>query len=174
MRRKKLMAVAAAVGLLTAACSSSSSHTSASNASGGGTDTVTISNEQGQTWPCQFNPFNPSNNAESLGVIYEPLVFVNALKDAAETPMLASSYTWAADKKSIVFTIRDGVKWSDGQPMTAADVAFTFNLMKQNAALDLYALWTGGILDSVTAAGNQVTMNFKVAAQPYFYYFADR
>ena len=46
--------------------------------------------------------------------------------------MLASSYQWSADKKSIVFTVRDNVKWSDGQPFSAADVAFTFNLMKQN------------------------------------------
>ena len=93
--------------------------------------TVTISNEQGQTWPCQFNPFNPANNAESLGFVYEPLVFVDVLNNQAETPMLASRATRGApDKKSIDFTIRDGVKWSDGQPFTAEDVAFTFNLMK--------------------------------------------
>jgi len=175
MRRTKIVAVAVMVAgaLATAACSGGGSQ-GGSASSGGGTDVVTISNEQGQTWPCQFNPFNPANNSESLGVVYEPLVFVNALKDAAETPMLASSYTWGADKKSIVFTIRPSVKWSDGQPMTAADVAYTFNLMKKTPALDLYALWTGNILDSVTAAGSQVTMTFKVAAQPYFYYFADQ
>ena len=175
MRRTKLIpaAVAAAAALVTAACSSGGTNATSSTASSG-TDVVTISNAQGQTWPCQFNPYNPANNQESLGVVYEPLVYVNALKNAAETPMLASSYTWAADKKSIVFTIRDGVKWSDGQPMTGADVAFTFNLMKAHAALDLYALWTGNVLDSVTAAGNQVTMTFKGAAQPSFYYFADQ
>ena len=55
--------------------------------------TVTISNEQGQTWPCQFNPFNPANNAESLGFVYEPLVYVDLLNNQAETPMLASGYT---------------------------------------------------------------------------------
>src|SRR5471030_2895555 len=32
--------------------------------------TVTISNEQGQTWPCQFNPFNPAVNLEALGFVY--------------------------------------------------------------------------------------------------------
>ena len=70
--------------------------------------TVTISNEQGQTWTCQFNPFNPAVNLESLGFVYEPLVFVNVLSNQAETPMLATSYSGAPDKKSIVFTIRDG------------------------------------------------------------------
>ena len=60
--------------------------------------TVTISNEQGQTWTCQFNPFNPAVNLESLGFVYEPLVFVNLLSNQAETPMLASSYTWGPGK----------------------------------------------------------------------------
>src|SRR3954452_34232 len=134
--------------------------------------TVIISNEQGQTWPCQFNPFNPAVNVEAVGFVYEPLVFVNALKSGAETPMLASSYSWSSDQKSIVFTIRDGVKWNDGQPFSANDVAYTFNLMKKNAALALYALWTGAGLNSVTASASQVTMSFNQPAKPYFYNFA--
>jgi peptide/nickel transport system substrate-binding protein len=86
--------------------------------------------------------------------------------------MLATAYQWNADKTSIVFTIRDGVKWSDGQAFSADDVAFTFNLMKQTPATDLYALWTAAGLQSVTASGNKVTLTFKQAAQPYFYDFA--
>jgi peptide/nickel transport system substrate-binding protein len=85
--------------------------------------------------------------------------------------MLAQSYQWAPDKKSIVFTIRDGVKWNDGKPMTADDVAFTFNLMKDNPGLDFNALWSS-ILTSVTASGNQVTMQFKAPADTYFWYIA--
>ncbi|HZV26648.1 MAG TPA: ABC transporter substrate-binding protein, partial [Acidothermaceae bacterium] len=118
---------------------------------------MTISNESGATWTCQFNPFNPAVSGQADGFVYEPLVYVNSLKGGAATPMLASSYTWSSDGKSIVFTIRDGVKWSDGQPLTAADVAFTFNLMKKDAALDLYSLWTGAGLQSAVASGNQVT-----------------
>jgi peptide/nickel transport system substrate-binding protein len=136
--------------------------------------TVTISNEQGQTWTCQFNPFNPAVYLESVGFVYEPLVFVNLLNNQAETPMLAKSYTWDADKKSIVFTIRDGVKWNDGQPFRADDVAFTFNLMKRVPATDAYALWTAAGLQSVTASGNQVTMTFDKPAEPYFFNFANQ
>jgi peptide/nickel transport system substrate-binding protein len=150
----------------------SSTGTAATSFKPGGT--VTISNEQGQTWPCQFNPFNPAVNSESLGFVYEPLVFVDAVNNGAATPMLASSYTWSADQKSIVFTIRDGVTWNDGQPFSSADVAYTFNLMKKNSALDLYSLWTGAGLQSVTAAGNKVTMVFSQPAKPYFYNFADQ
>ncbi|HEY2673923.1 MAG TPA: ABC transporter substrate-binding protein, partial [Rugosimonospora sp.] len=181
MRRTRTLAVIVALGLLVTACGSPKTTTSGGS---GATDdinaprkqggTVTIANEQGQTWTCQFNPFNPSNNLESVGFVYEPLVFVDLLNNQAETPMLASSYQWSADKKSIVFTIRDGVKWSDGQPFSADDVAFTFNLMKQFPAIDLYALWTGAGLQSVTASGNKVTMSFAQAAEPYFFNFADQ
>jgi peptide/nickel transport system substrate-binding protein len=177
MTRKVAAATVAATAAMTllAACTSGGTKNSGtagpSNHSKGGV--VTISNAQGQTWPCGFNPYNPSFNAVSLGIVYEPLVYINALKDSAETPMLASSYAWGPGKKSIVFTIRDGVKWSDGQPLTGADVAFTFNLMKSHPALDINALWTS-ILTGVSASGNKVTMTFKNAAAPYFFYIADQ
>jgi len=193
MRRTKTIAAAVvSLSLLAAACTSATkkatSSSAANNPSGsvstqpGSTakashkqgGTVTIVNVQGQTWSCQFNPFNPAVYAESLGFVYEPLVFVNLLNNAAETPMLASSYTWGPDKKSITFTIRDGVKWSDGQPFSADDVAFTFNLMKRVPATDLYSLWTGAGLETVTATGNKVLLSFAKPAQPYFWYFADQ
>jgi peptide/nickel transport system substrate-binding protein len=160
--------------------SASSSNPSSSTSNGGSSGqfkkggTVTIANVGGQTWPCQFNPFNPSVNGQASGFVYEPLTFVNVLKAGATTPMLASAFTWSPNKDSIVFTIRDGVKWSDGQPFSADDVVYTFNLMKQQPALDLYALWTGAGLTSVTAAGNKVTMKFKGAAEPYFFNFANQ
>jgi peptide/nickel transport system substrate-binding protein len=136
--------------------------------------TVTIANEQGQTWTCNFNPFNPSNNLESIGWVYEPLVFVNLLRNQEETPMLASSYKWSGDKKTITFTIRNGVKWSDGQPFSADDVVFTFDTMKKFPATDLYSLWKGAGLQSVTANGNTVTMSFAQPATTYFFNFANQ
>ena len=66
------------------------------------------------------------------------------------------------------------VKWNDGKPFSAQDVAFTFNLMKKFPAIDLYSLWTGAGMQSVTAAGDKVTMTFAQSAQPYFYYFANQ
>ncbi|MGI8417854.1 MAG: ABC transporter substrate-binding protein, partial [Nakamurella sp.] len=135
---------------------------------------VTIANVAGQTWACQFNPFSPAYYQESMGFVYEPLVYVNLLKNQQETPMLASSYKWSADHTSIVFAIRQSVKWSDGQPLTAKDVAFTFNLMKKVPGIDLYSLWTGAGLKSVVAAGNNVTMTFANPATAYFFNFANQ
>jgi peptide/nickel transport system substrate-binding protein len=179
MRRSKTIAVLMTLGMLLTACGSKTTKTNANPTTGAATShkqggTVTIANEQGQTWTCQFNPFNPAVNVEALGFVYEPLIYVDLLKNQAETPMLATGYKWSDDKKSVVFTIRDGVKWNDGQPFSADDVAYTFNLMKQVPATDLYALWTGAGLQSVTASGNQVTMTFNDAAQPYFFNFANQ
>jgi peptide/nickel transport system substrate-binding protein len=173
MKRMRVAVVAGAVLALAAACSSSSGGKASSSGSGKIGGVVTISNASGGLWTCGFNPFNPSDNTLSLGVVYEPLVFVNALKSGATTPWLASKYEWSADNKTLTFTIRSGVKWTDGQAMTADDVVYTFQLMKEHPALDLGAVWS--VLTGVTKQGSdQVVMTFANPAVPYFYYIADQ
>ncbi len=171
MRRLTKLGVVIATGLLAAACSSSPSSTGPS--SSGATGTLTIDNESGGNWTCDFNPFNLSFISFSLGTVYEPLVFVNTLQNAKEVPWLATSWTWSNGNKTLTFTIRKNVKFTNGTPLTAADVAYTFNLLKQNKVLDINAVWS--VLSSVTQQGSdQVVMTFKTQAVPYFYYIADQ
>ena len=176
MRRLLRYGVIVAAGVIAAGCTAGSQSSSGTGSNTGGgkanTSSLTISNESGQLWSCGFNPLNPSDAQLSVGFIYEPLVYVNPLQQGKTTPMLASSYQWSNGNKTLTFTIRSGVKWSDGQPMTANDVAYTFNLTKKNSALDLTGAWSA--LSSVTASGSTVTMNFKNVAVPYFYYIADQ
>ena len=142
-------------------------------ASAAKTATLTISNENGALWTCDFSPFNGSDTLLSVGLVYETLDYVNPLQDGKVTPMLASSYSWGAGDKSLTFTIRSGVKFSNGTPLTANDVAYTFNLLKKYPALDLPGVWS--VLSSVTATGaDQVTMDFSAPAVPWFYYIADQ
>jgi peptide/nickel transport system substrate-binding protein len=172
MRRGLLVVLlaGAVAAIWTAAGSGSGDNTSAvTNKAAAGTS-VTISNAQGTTWTCGFNPFNANDQSVSFGTIYEELVFVNALKSGTATPWLASKYTWSNHTKTLTFTIRSGVKWSDGRPLTAADVLYTFKLIKKYPALDLNAVWS--VLKSATRKGNKVTFKFKTAAVPYFYYVA--
>jgi peptide/nickel transport system substrate-binding protein len=178
MRRTIRAGAVLAAGLLAAALAacggSSPSASSGSGSASGPSGTLTISNEQGTLWTCSFNPFNPSNLAQGVtfGQVYEPLAFVNTLQSGKATPWLATAWAWSNGNKMLTFTIRNGVKWNDGTPMTAADVAFTFNLMKKFPTLDLNSVWS--VLSSVTQQGNKVVMTFKNAAVPYFYYIADQ
>ncbi|HEY0999434.1 MAG TPA: ABC transporter substrate-binding protein, partial [Streptosporangiaceae bacterium] len=168
MRRLTRYGVIVAAGMIAAGCTAGSKTSSTSGSGNGnkaaGNSTLSISNESGQLWSCGFNPLNPSFTQFSAGFIYEPLVYVNPLQQGKTTPMLASSYKWGAGNKSLTFTIRSGVKWSDGTPMTANDVAYTFNLTKKYPALDLTGAWSA--LSSVTASGSTVTMNFTKVAVP--------
>ncbi len=174
MRRLRTIGVIVAVGLLAAACGSSGGKSSSSSGSSGKTTasgTLTIDNESGGTWTCQFNPFNLSYISYSLGNVYEPLMFVNTLQSGKQTPWLATKAVWGNGNKQITFTIRNGVKFSNGTPMTAADVVFTFNMLKAHKPMDINSVWS--VLSSVTQQGsNQVVMKFKTAAVPYFYYIA--
>jgi peptide/nickel transport system substrate-binding protein len=134
---------------------------------------LNLDNEQGMLWPCSFNPFLPTSSPYSVGLTYETLDFIDALSNAQVTPWLASAYAWSNGNKTLTFTIRSGVKWTDGKPFTAADVAYTFNLLKKYPALDSNAVWS--VLSSVTQSGtNKVVFDFSKSAVPYFYYVADQ
>lgn len=170
-RGKRLAAIAAA-GLLTAgiaACSSSSStgggggtnSTSGTPASSGSTLVMESSPETSITR--DFNPFDqkaPIQGMGADGLIFEPLVMFNlANPSAAPTPWLATSSTWNAAGTSVTFTARSGVKWSDGTPFTAADIAFTFNYVKANTAINL----GGDKIASATSSGDTATVNFSTS-----------
>lgn len=85
-----------------------------------------------------YNPFSPTALSGVVGALYEPLFFMNNLKDDPTQlePLMGESYTISDDAKTIDVKIREGEKWSDGEPYTAEDVAYTFNLVDSNASLN--------------------------------------
>ncbi|MCL2418209.1 MAG: ABC transporter substrate-binding protein, partial [Conexibacteraceae bacterium] len=115
-----------------------------------------------------FNPFQPHSNAYTVGsvsLIYEPLFQENLAHPAnAPYPFLATHYAWGDKGKSITFTIRQGVKWSDGTAFSAADVAFTYNLLKANPSIS----GIGSPIKSVTQSGDKVTLTFPTAQYANF------
>jgi len=184
MKRFKWVILSAVVGVLVAACGGSSSSSSSTTSSTSGNTgkiggKLVIDNVYGGTWPCQFNPFVAANEGPGItfALIYEPLQFVNILQsNNPPVPMLATSSQWSSDFKTLTFTIRNGIKWSDGKPFTAQDVVYTFNAMKSDKAIDINALWSadGGPLTSVALKGSdQVVLTFNAPSQPYFYFVAD-
>jgi peptide/nickel transport system substrate-binding protein len=95
---------------------------------------LTINFEQVTTWVRNFNPFSASPLGSTLTAIYEPMMIYNK-STGKLVPWLAAEYSWSADNTELTFKIRPGVKWSDGQPFTAKDVVYTFDLLKNNSAL---------------------------------------
>lgn len=110
-----------------------------------------------------FSPYNPvTTSFGAQGFIYETLLYSNNVTSKI-SPWLASSYSLSPDAKVMTFTLHSGIKWSDGQPLTAKDVVFTFNMLKQYPAADGNGVWSH--LSSVTAPNNS-TIVFTLNA-PY-------
>ena len=63
---------------------------------------------------------------EVYGMVYDQLMDYGQL-DYKPSPRLATSWSHSPDGLTWTYNIRHGVKWSDGVPLTAADVAYTFN-----------------------------------------------
>ena len=77
-------------------------------------------------------------------------------------PSLATSFTYSTDGKAITFKLRDGVKWQDGQPFTAADVAYTYNLVHDNN-LGQYAQFLTDMTGVKTPDASTVELDFSAA-----------
>jgi peptide/nickel transport system substrate-binding protein len=84
--------------------------------------------------PATLNPVTATDVYESTinGYVYESLLERdNRTLDLV--PLLAESYEVSPDRLSYLFTLRDGVKWQDGKPLTTSDVVFTFNTVKNES-----------------------------------------
>jgi peptide/nickel transport system substrate-binding protein len=111
------------------------------------------------TDPSTFNPVVNSSQNDTLGYIYEGLLSTNGITGALE-PGIAESWTISPDQRSIVFKLREGLKWSDGQPLTVEDVVFTFNDILFNSKIpsssqDIMRIGETGAFPSVTKLDEQ-------------------
>ncbi|MHB8312658.1 MAG: ABC transporter substrate-binding protein [Candidatus Dormibacteria bacterium] len=160
-RSRPLIAAAAALAatLGLAACSASpSAHTP-----GAASTTLTIGVDNGSpTLQDNFNPFSP-NQRIGTTYMYEPLEFVNPL-NGVYTPFLATGHQWV-NSTTLTFTIRSGMKWSNGNPITPADVVFTFDLLRRYPALDGAGIWSH--VSTVTSQGQVVTFTFSGPDVPF-------
>lgn len=145
-----------------AACGSSTaaSNSAASNA------VLIIGPQEGGPLTATANPLLPGSNItndEPDLLVYEPLMIFNKAT-SVETPWLATSYSVSSDGKAVTLNLRSGVKWSNGTPFTAADVAYTFNLMAKYPALNKDAIPVAG----ATAVGKyKVVVNLSSPAYQF-------
>lgn len=160
--------LAAIASLILSACGSGAVDTG--GPSQGGALTV-VPSPKGP-WIENFNPLVSGNTSlpGTQGMVYETLLYFNRL-DGSIHPWLASEYRWASDGASVTFTLRPGVMWSDGQPLTSDDVVFTLELSKRYPALDLNSLWK--TIRSVSNPDPRtVIVTFTHPASPMLWYIA--
>jgi peptide/nickel transport system substrate-binding protein len=172
MRKKTMLAaVLCAVGaLVLSACGSSPSSSKTSS-----TTSNTLVMESSPSGPVSkdFNPFSSTSADNILGatnMIYDPLMQFDLLKSPATTyPWLATSYAWSNGGKTITFTLRSGVKFTNGEAFNASEAAWEFNLIKANSAIN-----TDGLPYAGATAPNATTLviNFTSPVYTLLYYIA--
>lgn len=131
-RRKLLLAAALATAL--SACTRDPGPSppppadTASTPQKGGTAVVGTSHDmQG------VNDLAPGNNQLTSDVLYR-MLFVHLLEEQPDyadhpptfAPALANRYEWSPDRRQLTFHLEPGALWSDGQPITAEDVRWTW------------------------------------------------
>ena len=84
------------------------------------------------------NPYaTGASHQMGSATLWEPLYFFSAFAPAGEQeiPWLATGYEYNEDFTELTINLREGVEWSDGTPFTAKDVAFTLNMLIENAPM---------------------------------------
>ena len=118
------------------------------------------------------SPGSPSILEESSDSVTAPFMAVfsnlvlydqNEPRNSIETirPELATKWDWSADKTRLTFQLREGVRWHDGKPFTAADVKCTWDYLLGRSKTPLRVNprngWYGNLKDVVTDGDGKVT-----------------
>ncbi|WP_297215128.1 ABC transporter substrate-binding protein [Thermoplasma sp.] len=126
-----------------------------------------------------LNPFSGIASAPyettALSLIYQPLMYL--MNGESPVPAVASSYHYSANLTNLTFTIKTGLRYSNGQPLNASDVLFTFNYILSNSVIDTHGLssfvkgvaMTGPNMISFYLKNTQYTDLYNIMSQPIIY-----
>lgn len=110
-----------------------------------------------------FNSFSNTRDsaAEGIGILYESLLRTSSDESMTGYGLLASRMQIAEDRSFVVYEIRSEARWHDGKPVTAHDVAFTFEYLLSENAPPGYASYYGAIESIEELDERTVKFNFK-------------
>lgn len=92
-------------------------------------------------WVRNFSPFVNNTYQFVQGFMFEPLVVFDSYNNNQEHMWLAEDIISEPDNKTLTVKVRKDVKWSDGTPLTAKDVAFTYTYSKDHPEIDRNGDW---------------------------------
>jgi len=78
--------------------------------------------------PKTFNPILNQESPSIFGFTFEGLTGIDGIS-GEPVPALAESWDISDNGKTLVFTMREGLRWSDGEPLTVDDVVFTYDVL---------------------------------------------
>jgi peptide/nickel transport system substrate-binding protein len=96
-------------------------------------------------------------------VVYDQHVALNSLSSIV--PDLATKWEWSEDGKELTFPLRQGVKWHDGKPFTAADVKCTWDLLMETGSdklrINPRKSWYSNVAEVTPRGDYEVTFRLK-------------
>jgi microcin C transport system substrate-binding protein len=111
-----------------------------------------------------FDSFNPfilrGTSAVGSGILYDTLLKESADEPSAEYGHLAGVVEIPADKRGVSFELRETARWHDGRPITADDVVWTFNILRQHGRPFYRAYWAD-VSEVVAENPRRVTFRFS-------------
>lgn len=120
--------------------------------------------------PADARTLNPMLSTSSIDQDIQEQLFLRLLQEQTKlnafSPELARRWSFSANHKQVTFTLRSGVLWSDGFPVTASDVAFTFQKQK-SPELGWIFQSEKSLIDSVVARDDSTVIFYYSRSYPY-------
>ena len=168
-RRGSRVRLALALLVLLAGCGGDDDGNSGAQGDNGGPAAV----EQLRLRGGPFGYPSPFAYVRGPGLVYAGFAFDTLVwKDSTGQliPWLATEWTHSPDGREWRFTLRDGVRWHDGQPLTAEDVAFSFQYLTRGPGRQTGVIHTQGvdvIAEAVAEAPNRVVVRLQRPYAPF-------
>ncbi|MBN2323539.1 MAG: ABC transporter substrate-binding protein [Spirochaetes bacterium] len=113
-----------------------------------------------------LNPFILKGvSASGLGLLFDTLTEQSADEPFSEYGLLAEEIELPKDRSWIAYTLRKQARWHDGTPVTADDVVFTFNTLREQGA-PFYRYYYGDVVSAEALSDRKVRFVFKDGNNP--------